>query len=259
MSEGDGTNFAVFRDCISVAVIREAGGIPDHGGRKQRASTRCKVSNIAQTNSSGLGKHVPEGSVAELADFVDYIAEEAFPILPTELKTLSFQALQEDEKLAVLYATPLSSNVVEVVANLLPHSIEDSLVSYRMIHPPSSDILTFFAPVMNNYISAVTMRPPNPATTRARACEMCERDWITLTYHHLIPRSVHSKVLKRGWHPEHSLSNVAWICRACHSFVHRMASNEELARQYFTVELILKRDDVQRFAAWVGGIRWKKK
>lgn len=67
------------------------------------------------------------------------------------------------------------------------------------------------------------------------------------------------KVLKRGWHPEDQLQNVAWLCRACHTFVHHVASNEELAKEWFTVEALLERDDVVRFAGWVGKVRWKAK
>lgn len=55
------------------------------------------------------------------------------------------------------------------------------------------------------------------------------------------------------------LNKVAWLCGACHSFVHRMASNEELAREWHDVERILERDDVHRWKGWVGGVRWKKK
>lgn len=115
----------------------------------------------------------------------------------------------------------------------------------------------FLRPVLTEYIASVTAAPPAWAKTRTEACEICERDWIPLSYHHLIPREVHAKVLKRGWHEEFMLNSVAWLCRACHSFVHKMASNEELAREYYTVERILEREDVQDWAKWVGRVRWK--
>ncbi len=50
---------------------------------------------------------------------------------------------------------------------------------------------------------------------------------------------------------------MAWLCRACHSFVHGLASNEELAREWWSVEKLLGREDVRRWAGWVGGVRWK--
>jgi hypothetical protein len=40
--------------------------------------------------------------------------------------------------------------------------------------------------------------------------------------------------------------------------VHRCAGNEELARDWYTVELLRGREDVQRWVEWVGRVRWKK-
>jgi hypothetical protein len=37
-----------------------------------------------------------------------------------------------------------------------------------------------------------------------------------------------------------------------------MASNEELARDWHDVDRILDREDVQKWRAWVGKVRWKK-
>lgn len=65
--------------------------------------------------------------------------------------------------------------------------------------------------------------------------------------------------MKRGWHEEWELNKVAWLCRACHSFVHRAASNEELAKTLYSVELLAEREDVQAFVGWIGRVRWKKR
>lgn len=66
---------------------------------------------------------------------------------------------------------------------------------------------------------------------------------------------MHAKVLKRGWHAVDKLMDVAWICRACHTFVHQCATNEELAKEWYTVERLMEREDVRRFAGWVGKVR----
>jgi hypothetical protein len=148
----------------------------------------------------------------------------------------------------------------------------------------------FFAPIFTAYITTVTAPPPPPRSTKADAagCEICGRDWINLSYHRmsnlsalfllvippagdfsplgrkgiadhrplfccwtdLIPRMVHDKVVKRGWHREDELQNVAWLCGACHRFVHRFRGHEELAREYFTVERLLQAEEVRRFAGW---------
>ena len=45
---------------------------------------------------------------------------------------------------------------------------------------------------------------------------------------------------------------MAWLCRACHTFVHGLAGHEELARELFTVERLLGREEVRRWSG-VGG------
>lgn len=156
------------------------------------------------------------------------------------------------------YALPLDATTASLALVSLDPSIPDTLTTYTIISQPSSlpDLLT---PILSSYISSVTTAPPAPSQSRslATACEICERAWIPLTYHHLIPKAVHAKALKRGWHREDDLNAVAWLCRACHSFVHRIASHEELAREWFTVDLLMERDDVEKWAAWVGKVRWK--
>ena len=80
---------------------------------------------------------------------------------------------------------------------------------------------------------------------------------MRLTYHHLIPREMHDTAVKRGWHPEWMLNRVAWLCGACHRFVHRVATNEELAKDWWCVERLMEREDVRKWVGWVGRVRWK--
>ena len=152
----------------------------------------------------------------------------------------------------------------------MPPDAIDSLESYALLPPNSDahDAHNLLTPVFTSYCTAVTLPPPIWTTTRTAECELCERDWVPLTYHHLIPKSTHDRVRKRGWHDEDVLNSVAWLCRACHSFVHRLASNEELARYYYTVELIreggvdedeAKAQEVEGWVKWVGGVRWKSR
>lgn len=110
--------------------------------------------------------------------------------------------------------------------------------------------------VIGEYSDAACAPPPVWSHTRPGECEMCERA-VPLTYHHLVPKETHKKVLKRGWHEKWVLDSVAWLCRPCHSFVHRVATNEELARDFYTVEKLMDREDVAKWAAYVGRQRWK--
>lgn len=61
---------------------------------------------------------------------------------------------------------------------------------------------------------------------------------------------------------------MAWLCRACHNFVHGLKRNEELARGFYTVELIRNggregdgdvKGRVERWVGWVGGVRWRSR
>ncbi|KKK21151.1 hypothetical protein AOCH_003183 [Aspergillus ochraceoroseus] len=74
------------------------------------------------------------------------------------------------------------------------------------IHMPDSalDPASFLSRVLKtSYIPAVTRARPQPGPRHAPTpCEICARDWIPLSYHHLIPRGVHAKVRKRGWQEE---------------------------------------------------------
>ncbi|KAK2015428.1 hypothetical protein LZ32DRAFT_526755 [Colletotrichum eremochloae] len=195
----------------------------------------------------------------EMMDFSYYLASEAFEAFPPDLRTLNHAAYAADPSLRSRYAPPLTgSDVADILPTLSP-DVADSLAAYGIVDPDRQGAHEFLAPVLGEYVTALTAPPPPPRSTRDQAdgCELCGRDWIGLTYHHLIPRMVHDKAVKRGWHREDELNNVAWLCRLCHSFVHRFAGHEDLARHYHTVELLLAQEEVVRFAQYASRVRWK--
>lgn len=171
---------------------------------------------------------------------------------------LAYEDIQNSQSLAEQYSLPLDSQVLDGMIQQLPLSVEDSLVSYGLLADPT-DLVRLLEPVFSAYIAASTAAPPEFAPSqKAQECEICDREHLPLTYHHLIPRAVHAKVVKRGYHASWELNKVAWLCRPCHSFVHRIASNEELAKDWYSIDLLIEREDVQKWAAWVSRIRWKK-
>lgn len=255
----DETNLSTFRDCLFNSVLEKSSPPKKQKQKKPRGSSAAKItlSHAAPTAVSSTDPTVDDPS--QLVEFSDFLANEIFPSLPQELQTISYQALQDDVRLSDKWSLPLSLSTYEEIMDLIPPSVSEGLEAYGLIQPPISDLQSFLSPVISAYLTAATAAPPKWAETRVSACEICERDWMPLTYHHLIPKAVHAKVLKRGWHDEKQLNSVAWLCRACHSFVHKMASNEELAKDYYTVELICEREETQKWAQWVGKVRWKKK
>ena len=245
-------NYDAFRDCIFTTIVERS------ISSSRKTTPRISSAKKHLVTANVLRPAPDEVNPAELADFSDYLAADIFSDLPDELKTISYDALKNDVDLSEKWSLPLTLSTIDEVSARVSGDVNDSLIAYALIEPPKSDIQSFMARVLASYIPAATIQPPKWTETKKSACEICERDWIPTTYHHLIPRQVHAKVLKRGWHEEKSLNSVAWLCRACHSFVHRMASNEDLARHFYSVDLICERDDVQKWAQWIARVRWKK-
>ncbi|KAJ9666412.1 hypothetical protein H2201_003334 [Coniosporium apollinis] len=248
------SNYETFRECLSDVLIRKLTTKPSKPARRRAAKGRKNA--IKPVNAAASEEEQSASDAEDLGDFIDYLSSEIFTSLPPELRLLSYTALQNDTALRERYTDPLATSTLEVLTSTLPPSVPDSLLAYSLL-PDATSLPTFLSVPLSSYIAAVTAPPPVWSNTRASACEICERDWIPLTYHHLIPKSVHERVLKRGWHDESVLNSVAWLCRACHSFVHGIAGNEELAKDWYTVERLRGREDVQRWARWVGRVRWK--
>lgn len=258
-SEASG-NYQTFRECVSEIIIQQLAPVVAAPQRKKRGSkSRRSVVNPQTSNEADTFSATSD--VADLAEFIEYVAEDIFGSLPVALRDLSYATMRNDETIAAAYTTPLPVSTLEEVAALLPPSALDSLTAYGILSPScdAHDLnKKLLDPLMSSYTTAVTTPPPAVTpTTRATACEICDRDWIPLTYHHLIPRSTHDRVMKRGWHEEWRLNSVAWLCRSCHSMVHRLESNESLARNYYSVDLLLEREEVRSFAQWVSKVRWK--
>ena len=83
----------------------------------------------------------------------------------------------------------------------------------------------------------------------AEKCCMCSRE-IPITIHHLIPKSEHSRSDRTRAYlngPENALE----CCRPCHSNIHRVADNATLAKEYWTLELLMSHPKIATFSTWV--------
>ncbi|KAF5229176.1 hypothetical protein FANTH_14283 [Fusarium anthophilum] len=251
-------NYALFRDCLSTTLLQPAPSAPDPPKRRRRG----KNTGAPLVASTPAPDPDPEKDAEELAEFVDYLSTEIFYNLPEELQGLEYRTWRKDEALQEQYSLPLAKDSLLLLN--LPPSVIETLATYNLIsadpyvesHLPSSPE-SFLLPILTSYITPLIEPPPATRSIRADACELCARSWVPLSYHHLIPRFVHEKAVKRGWHRKEDLQNVAWLCGACHRFVHHFKTHEELARDYYTVELLLDEEEVQRWAHWVGRLRWK--
>jgi hypothetical protein len=261
-------NLDQFRDIVSSALIERMENPLKSLPRSKQRKRGCKLRNKSHDETPAAKSNIlnqeetseADNDAEELSEFSDYIATMAFESLPPQLQKITHRTWADTPGLREEYPLPITStDISDKLTPTLDPQLSDSLTTYKILNPPAQDISTFLAPILTAYLTTATAPPPPPSSTRSQAagCEICGRDWVPLTYHHLIPRFVHAKAVRRGWHREEDLNSVAWLCRACHSFVHRLAGHEELARAYFTVDRLLAREEVRSFAAWVGRVRWK--
>ncbi|KAI1458650.1 hypothetical protein F4805DRAFT_120581 [Annulohypoxylon moriforme] len=265
-------NYEIFRDCLSTALIEKISHPqlkPKRKSRSKKYSTTSTQNRNAATASDAKVTVKAETKEEEadsdltntdsLIDFADYIAAETFSALPDELKSLDYHSYIKDIDLQSRYALPFTGFDTPLLLPSLDPSVADSLSAYAITSEPTQGVDEFLAPILTSYLTVLSTPPPAPRATlrEAEGCELCGRDWINLSYHHLIPRFVHAKAVRRGWHREEDLQNVAWLCGACHRFVHRFAGHEELARKYYTVELLMEEEGVKKWVDWVGRLRWK--
>lgn len=246
-------NYDLFRDCLSTVLIEKVTNDEPKSRRRAKGRKPTERTIFGKSQSSKLK------DTEELADFIEYVAEETFDCLPDELKAIDYYIYAKDPELQTRYALPLTGDDVATLMPSLDPSIIESLHIYGITDENKQGPNEFLAPVLTSFMTSISTPPPAPSTTRSKvtACELCDRDWIPLTYHHLIPRFVHEKAIKRGWHREEDLQSVAWLCRACHSFIHQFAGHEDLARYYYTVDLLLEQEEIVQFAKWISRLRWK--
>jgi len=176
----------------------------------------------------------------DIDDFTLYLSSEIWPALPQIIRNATYET---------------RNNILSLdVPSIVSPTFIDTLASFGV--PDAVDTASqLLSKVVEDYLSEACAPPPVWSRTRTTECEICERE-VPLTYHHLIPREVHAKVLKKKWHPESMLNSVAWLCRPCHSAVHHVASNEELARSLYTVELLLEREEIQRWRRYAAKQRF---
>ncbi|KDR71836.1 hypothetical protein GALMADRAFT_159230 [Galerina marginata CBS 339.88] len=177
-----------------------------------------------------------------LDEFASYLAMEAWPTVPTIVKEATFETRESVPDIDSISLDSISVAFVE------------SLISYDIV-PDADDALKFLEKALGDYLAHACSPPPVWKSTRTNECAICSRE-VPLTYHHLIPRSTHAKVLKKGWHPKSMLNSVSWLCRPCHSAVHSVARGEELAQHFYTVELLLQREDIQKWQKYAAKQRF---
>jgi 5-methylcytosine-specific restriction enzyme A len=71
-------------------------------------------------------------------------------------------------------------------------------------------------------------------------CELCERENVETTVHHLIPR-------EEGG----NYGPTADLCVACHKQIHALFTNKELASYLHTIKDLKSNDKMRKFLKWI--------
>jgi hypothetical protein len=177
------TQFSTFKDCFARRILAHPTQRHDHD-------------SVSSSDSS------------ELDEFSAYLAQESWPSLPPSLQSLSYETRSS--------ITDVLDEQLDTFLDSTHTAVIDTLISYGF-SSDREDAIKFLRKAINDFIEDATAPPPMWSATRTKECEICERE-VPVTYHHLIPRSVHDKVLKKGWHPKGVLGSVAWLCRCVPHF-----------------------------------------
>lgn len=82
-------------------------------------------------------------------------------------------------------------------------------------------------------------------------CEMCGRNNLIVTAHHLVPKTTHtSKYVKKNFSDE-QMNITVDLCKACHKTVHATFTEKELARSYNTLDALTRAENISKFVKWV--------
>lgn len=74
---------------------------------------------------------------------------------------------------------------------------------------------------------------------------------MDLTFHHLVPRTLHRKTWFRKNVSKERMNEGIDVCRPCHDAVHRFIDEKTLGRHYASLERLRDHPDVAAFVAWV--------
>ncbi|WP_317933174.1 hypothetical protein [Halioxenophilus sp. WMMB6] len=81
-------------------------------------------------------------------------------------------------------------------------------------------------------------------------CALCGSRTL-LTFHHLIPRTLHrNKWFRKNFELTDMRERGIVVCRRCHSFIHRQFDEKQLGREFNTLAKLLANEAVVRHSQW---------
>jgi hypothetical protein len=74
---------------------------------------------------------------------------------------------------------------------------------------------------------------------------------LELTFHHLIPRTLHSRKSYKKHYTSEELDRGVDICQDCHDAIHRFIPETVLGSTYNTIEKLRTHEKLMKFVRWV--------
>lgn len=196
-------------------------------------------------------------SLDDVAEAAEYLADEirAQDILLPEASSADESSKASSESitgmtLVELQAHPLHSLVLSTLQEMLSFSEEEATSAAPTVVEETLQALS--------HPSAVDDTETKEQRQRRGIlgeCELCERI-MPMTEHHLIPRSEHDKMLRRGHFTLKEMrQRLAMLCRPCHSAIHSMIGLDELATRYNTMEALLEHEGVVKWGRYAAGLK----
>jgi hypothetical protein len=70
------------------------------------------------------------------------------------------------------------------------------------------------------------------------------------SFHHLIPRTLHSNRWFKARYTREELQRGIDVCRGCHSMIHELLSAKQLGREFQTAEKLQAHPKLAKYIAW---------
>ena len=89
--------------------------------------------------------------------------------------------------------------------------------------------------------------------TATSSCALCSRRADIMTRHHLVPRS---RLQRRSREDRKKLKsqetpNITYLCRPCHDQIHTVFTENELDKQYNSLEMVREHPEMVKFINWI--------
>ena len=81
-------------------------------------------------------------------------------------------------------------------------------------------------------------------------CELCKREVCEITKHHLVPKGTRKKKLISKKFDKNYFEKTIWVCCLCHQQLHKFYTEIELAKDFWSLELILADEKICKFLEW---------